>query len=794
MSGRVLASLLALGLVASRATAAEPSVQQLGEVRVIGLAPLPGFDVPLLRIPLNVQSAEADDIQRIHGQAVTDLLQHGFQGVHLTQSQGNPWQANLFFHGFTLSPLLGAPSGISVYLDGVRQNEPFAENMNWEAIPDFAIRDVELVPGSSPLYGLNTLAGALLLASKSGFTDPGGSLDVSGGAWGRIQSDADFGVHDQHFGLYAGVGNSYERGWRRQSPSRVQQVFVRGDWRPDDDTSVALSYTGAHSKLFGTQTLPVEWARTTPKAAYTWPDFFTNNLGAFNLQASRQLGANWALQGNAYLRISQSRGFDSNTNDYASVDDDAPDYAADGPFDPDSVGEYYFAGPSPAYNPLDPAATINNVPGSNVLGNVHTRGFGATLQAVSHGTPWEHDNQLTVGLSLDAGNSVFTQYAQPAYFPYNVPQRGATIGLLPFGPDALTDARTFNRSYGLYFMDVLALTPQLHLSTGGRFNFSRLAVGDLTGEEPDIDGAQRLHRFNPSLGVAWAIIPKLGIYLDYDEGMRAPTPIEFECADADAPCSLPNDFTGDPPLKPVLVRTLSGGLRGSFANAHLHWNVSPYYSRVSNDILTIFTGGSAQGYFANVPRTLHEGVDVGLGGELGRLEWQANFSRVSATVQTGFTVQSEANSSAHTGGVIHVRRGDRVPGVPRSLFNLSGEYHLNPRWSFGGNVRAYSSQYATGDENNQDRHGPVPGYAIAALDLHYQASRRLALFARIDNLFDRHYFVSGQLSTNVFDTPDRLIDVRGTGTPTLFVAPGAPRTWLLGLRYAFGMAGSADAR
>ena len=45
----------------------------------------------------------------------------------MTQSQGNPWQGNLYFHGFTLSPLLGSPSGISVYMDGVRQNEPFAE-------------------------------------------------------------------------------------------------------------------------------------------------------------------------------------------------------------------------------------------------------------------------------------------------------------------------------------------------------------------------------------------------------------------------------------------------------------------------------------------------------------------------------------------------------------------------------------------------------------------------------------------------------------------------------------------
>ncbi|MGH8272920.1 MAG: TonB-dependent receptor plug domain-containing protein, partial [Gammaproteobacteria bacterium] len=122
-------------MLSGRALAAPP-VQQLGEIVVIGITPFPGLDVPPQQVPLNVQSAQADDVEQIHGQSLTKLLQRNFQGVNVTQSQGNPWQGNLVFHGFTLSPLLGSPSGISVYVDGVRQNEPFAETMNWEAIPD----------------------------------------------------------------------------------------------------------------------------------------------------------------------------------------------------------------------------------------------------------------------------------------------------------------------------------------------------------------------------------------------------------------------------------------------------------------------------------------------------------------------------------------------------------------------------------------------------------------------------------------------------------------------------------
>lgn len=786
----VAAALALVGALLPGTALADPPAQQLGEIVVIGVTPLPGLDLPPGQVPANVQSAQSDDVQQINGQSLTDLLQRNFQGVHVTQSQANPWQANLYFHGFTLSPLLGAPSGMSIYVDGVRQNESFAETMNWESLPDFAIRDVELIPGSNPLYGRNTLGGALVLTTKSGFSDPGGAVDVTGGSWGRIQEDADYGWHNQTFGLYAGVANSYETGWRDYSPSRVQQAFVRGDWRPDDATNIALSYTGAHAVLHGTQSLPVEWA-DTPKVGFTWPDSFVNNLSQFNLTGSRQMTTDWSLQASAYLRLSKSRAFNSNTNDFDEYDagEDGPlGYAPGGPFDPDSLGQFYYAGLTPAYDPLDPAATINNVPASNILSHVQTRGYGGSIQTVNTEDWWAHANQFTAGLSLDAGTTTFTQLGQPAYFPYTTALRGDAVGMLSFNLDPMTLAGTSVRNYGIYFVDVLALTGSVHVTLGGRYDYSQLAVRDLSGQAPDIDGRQTFHRFNPSAGVTWAIKPALGAYVNYDEGMRTPTPIEIECADPEAPCSLPNDFTGDPPLQAVVAHTVSGGLRGTFAGGHLHWNVSPYYSRVDNDILTIFTGsaGNGEGYFANVPRTLRKGVDMGIGGLLGKFEWQANYSYVNATYGAPFEEAASDNSSAGADGVIRVASGDRIPGIPRNLVTLAGEFRISRQWSFGGNLRAYSNQYAVGDENNRDKHGPVAGYAVVDFDLHYQPTRALSLFARVDNVFNRHYFAAGQLSRNVFDTPNRLLDTTGPGTSALFVVPGSPRAWFVGVRYEFG--------
>jgi len=60
-----------------------------------------------------------------------------------------------------------------VYQDGVRINEPFGDTVNWDLIPGSAISTINLIPGSNPLFGLNTLGGALSIRTKSGAQYPG---------------------------------------------------------------------------------------------------------------------------------------------------------------------------------------------------------------------------------------------------------------------------------------------------------------------------------------------------------------------------------------------------------------------------------------------------------------------------------------------------------------------------------------------------------------------------------------------------------------------------------------------
>ena len=56
---------------------------------------------------------------------------------------------------------------MSVYMDGVRLNQPFGDVVSWDLIPRLAISSTTVMPGSNPLFGLNTLGGAIAIQTKT---------------------------------------------------------------------------------------------------------------------------------------------------------------------------------------------------------------------------------------------------------------------------------------------------------------------------------------------------------------------------------------------------------------------------------------------------------------------------------------------------------------------------------------------------------------------------------------------------------------------------------------------------
>jgi iron complex outermembrane recepter protein len=747
---------------AERQRAANPAeALEYGEViEVIGTTPVPGLGTALENVPASVQTYGAAEVGKQRPLSTADFLERRAASVNLNSGQGNPLQPDVSYRGFTASPLLGTPQGMSVFLDGVRVNEPFGDVVNWDLLPPSAISSIQLISGSTPALGLNTLGGALAIYTKSGSAYPGYSLSATGGAFGRAGGTFEAGGSSGDFDGFVTGNYLRDDGWALHNPSRVAQLFGKVGHQTEK-TDLDLSVVLADNSLEGTQTLPRSWLNT-PREAYTFPDHNANRVAHANVKGSAYLAPQLLLGGGAYFRRLRNVNTSSNQNDDFERPDDPEDPV-----------------PSTAFNDR---STI----GQN--------GYGAALEITLLRRLAGLENQLALGVAADLGDVDFTQETQPAEF---TPERG-TVGTGDFVLE--TDVATTNQSYGLYLSDTLMLMEGLALTLSGRLNRAHVKIENRGDAEDDaLDGQHTFTRFNPAAGLAWTPRRWLTAFATYNEGMRVPTPMELTCADPTAPCKLPNNFLADPPLERVVSRTGELGARGRIAGAG-QWSAALYQTRLADDIQFIndpTSGLLNAGFFANVGATRRRGVELAAAMRAGDVGGSISYGFVHATFETPFQFASSINSAAvdtdddGEGDTVFVRRGDRMAGIPQHTLKLQADWEVLRSLSVGASMVYSSSIYARGDENNEDENGAVPGYAIVQVGAGYTIWKGLRVSVRADNLFDAGYSNFAGLGENSFTGPGRTFGP-SEGIDAVveqFRAVGAPRGVWATLEYRFGETG-----
>ena len=747
IAGHAIAWLASLGAWGIATAADNPAeVFELPTVEVIGITPLPGLGTALRDVPANVQRFGGRDIERQRPPTLTQFLEQNANSVSAASGQGNPFQQSLDFRGLTASPLLGTPQGLSVFQDGVRINEAFGDVVNWDFLPRSAISSVQLLPGSMPAFGLNTLGGALAIYTKSGAQYPGASAEISGGSFGAKTAEFEYGGASDHVDWFATGHFSDDDGWADHNPSRVKQLFGKVGFQ-DDKTDLDVTLTLADNKLHGTQTLPLSFL-DNPRQAYTFPDENDNKLTFLAAKGSRFLSDDVLLGGNAYYRRYRSTNFSSNVND---------DFGESNDDDPPVTNEAF-----------------------NDRSSIDQKTWGLGAQLTFRGAWVGVRHQFLVGFSGDFGDTRFDQHEQPANF---TPDRG-TAAIGPF--TLLTDVALTNAYAGLFFSDTMSLAEQWTLTVAGRWNRAHVEIEDRSGEDPQLDGTSTFTRFNPSVGVNFNPTPSFTAYASYNEGMRAPTPIELTCADPAAPCRLPNEFLSDPPLNKVVSKTVELGARGRIGDATT-WSAAIYRTDLDDDIQFISSGGAVNaGFFQNVGQTRRQGVELAVTTRAGPLRLDMRYNHIDATFRSTFGAFAPNNSSADENGAITVTPGNHIPGIPADSFKMRVEYEDGP-FAVAAGLAAASSQYAHGDENNADIHGKVPGYMVVNLDAQYTVTPQLVFFAQVSNLFDKRYYSFAVLGENVFTGPDRTFGpaIGLDGVAEQFRAVGAPRGIWVGLRYSF---------
>jgi outer membrane receptor protein involved in Fe transport len=767
-----LAALLAgsaIALVGGTVRAQTPDEAETARQPIIVTAPGGAVDID------DALTLTAADISRTGSPDFLGALTRNFAGVTLQDAQNNPWQPNLVYRGFAASPLQGQAQGIAVYLDGARFNQPFGDTVQFDLLPEAAIRSVNLLDKSA-VYGLNALGGALTLETKTGASDPGLEASLSHGRFGTTEASIAGGMAWGDWSAFGAFQYTQDDGWRAHSPSTLYNGYA--DIGFDTATGgLHLKVVGANTDLTGNGVSPVELLAADRRAVFTWPDNSRSRYGRVSLHPWVALSGTTRLEGTLYAQKLTLRTVNGDAADIEGCEEEEEE----GYVCLETVGSDDEE--QAVLTDADGNAIVDTLGGEGygVLnrGRTATQAMGALVQLIDKRTLGAGENVFALGFSYDTSRTRFDTSTELGALTddRSVDGLGSIIvqddnAIAPVGLIAHTDY------WGVFAQDRLPITSRLSAEIALRYNNARIVMQDQIGTA--LNGRHHFERLNPGIEFDYALSDGLSLRAGYAESNRVPTPAELSCADENAPCSLTNFFVADPPLKQVVAKSWEAGAKGhaQAGGFAIDWLLSAYRTDNRNDIQYVASEIRGRAYFRNIGMTRRQGVEATLRANRGGFSAGLSYAFTDATYRAPLILSSPANPAADEDGLIAVERGDHLPGIPRHSATLSLDY-AGKGWSVGGDVIGRSGQYLVGDEGNDQ--AKLGGYAVVNLRASVDLIKGVSLFGTLSNAFNRRYATFGTFSE--VDEIE-LEEAPGASNPRAY-GPGAPRRWQVGVKALF---------
>jgi iron complex outermembrane receptor protein len=747
-----------------------------------------GGGLTLSKVPGAVSRVTSDQIEADGTLQVQNILQQQVPGIILTDTAGGGLRTDIQYRGFDASPISGRSQGLAVYQNGVRINEAFGDTVNLDLIPAIAINDITVL-GANPIYGLNAIGGAIGIRMKDGFGFQGGTIDAMGGSFGRGQIAMEAGGNVDNVAAYAALELLTENGYRDFSDADIERFYGDIGFR-GSAVEIHLSLTAAQSDAGVVAASPVEildvgWNRT-----FTNPQDTDLQVLMPTLSATVQATDTLSFSGLAYYRKFKSMVIDGNLSE---VEECGPGpnsgllcLEEDGVEEPveDQNGNNVLAGAVD-----EPLGSIERI-------NTDAESYGGSLQAVSKAEVFNRPNQFLIGMSYDHGQVHYDTSSELGTIGRRFVVAGSGITVVE--PDDLAPRLldTENDYYGVYFTNTMDVTDAFALTLGGRYNYAKIKLTDLTGDFPGLNTTNTYERFNPMVGGTYKFSEMLTMYGNYSEANRAPTPAELGCAEPDNPCFIESFLTDDPPLEQVVSKSFEFGFRGemkSYDGQLFTWSAGLFRTLNQDDILNVAAEQTGRGYFLNAGDTLRQGIELAAAYQNRTFSVYGSYALVDATFQDDLqlpapntpngTVDCDGTSGPDAPQCNNVSDGDQLPGIPRHRFKAGFEYWLTPKWKFGSDLIAASDQFFFGDEANNNR--KLAGYTRVDLNTSYQLTENAQIYGVVRNLFDQRYGLYGTF----FDTEEseEAFEAAGYDEPSdaRSISPAQPFAIYGGLRLTF---------
>lgn len=196
---------------------------------------------------------------------------------------------------------------------------------------------------------------------------------------------------------------------------------------------------------------------------------------------------------------------------------------------------------------------------------------------------------------------------------------------------------------------------------------------------------------------------------------------------------------------------VEAGLRGSYAG----FDFEAAVFRMDFDNQIIPANSNSQFQVTNGGKTLHQGIEFGVGRAFGPLSLDANITYIPDAEFVGDRLGST--------GAVTTPDGNRVPYTPEWIANLTLRYERGP---FGGSLRLHhtGAQFtdvlntrAIGESLTGFFTGRIDAYTLLDASVLYRVSERFEVGATVKNITDERYIAS--LRQGIYAGPSRSYDV-----------------------------------
>ncbi len=431
------------------------SVQQLPELLVTDTR-LPSIQENILAVPSKVTVISAEDIQQSGARTVQEAVAQT-TGVVMYNQVGNAFEQTIDFRGYNGNPV----SSTSVFVDGVRVNDPEFGFVDFDLIPLETIEQMEIIPSASAIYGKNAMGGVINIVTKRGAEQRQMTGETAWGSFGRQRYTFNTGGPIRKFDYYGSLSREREDGYRDGSDAKLWRGFGRIGYRPFEGTDLDVSYTYVKDNLEQAGSLPRNLAGKDPKANFTPGDFVDRENNFVRLNAKQVIPGGFTFTGNGFYRRLQRESF-----------------LVSQPF---TVGG-------------------NNSTSKNL---VDTESWGGTFQLTHELEVADVRNVLSVG-----GEAVWNDF------------KNRLLSQSDFGPFRIR-RKSEEEATAIFVQDTVHLSPNIVLMGGFRYDRNELDFRDrITSAN---DGRKVFRRITPRAGLTYFLAPHSSVYFSYSQGFRVPT-------------------------------------------------------------------------------------------------------------------------------------------------------------------------------------------------------------------------------------------------------------------------------